>query len=394
MKTLKDVDIKSKRVLVRVDFNEPLDENGSVKDDFRIKATLPTLQYLIEKKCKLILMTHVGRPNGKIIEKFRTDGAARKLEKLIFEKVEKLDDCVGDKVKSRIENSSSKIILLENLRFYKGEESNDEDFAKKLSELGEFYVNDAFANCHRSHASMVKVPKFLPSAAGLLVEKEVVRLSEVRDNPKRPFTFILGGAKLETKMPLLKSFVQKADNVLVGGKIANTLLKASGVNVGASKVEGKFLSEVATLVPKIADANLKIPVDVAVSKQKELEDTKLGEKPLDARICDVKDIKDNEIIYDVGPRTLRIFGTIISNSKMILWNGPMGYFEKMGFGEGTKGLVDALAKCDAETIVGGGETVDFLGDVGARDKMNFISTGGGAMLNFLKDGKLVALELL
>lgn len=399
MKTIKDFDLKGKRILVRVDFNEPLDEQGNPQDDHRIRSTIPTLKYLLNNSCTLILMTHVGRPAipqggraGQVVEKYRTTGVARQLERLIGQPVKKLDDCIGEPVRSAIGNHEAKIYFLENLRFHPEEEKNDDAFAKELARNGEFYVNDAFANCHREHASMTGILKYLPGAAGLLLEKEVRELSAVREKPSHPFTFILGGAKLETKLKLLKTFVQLADHVLIGGEIANTLLKASGAPVGASKISGKALGEAVTLVPKITDAKLLIPVDVAVSKEVEKDEPQA--KPRDARICAVKEIGADDIIYDIGPRTVKRYAAIIAKSELVLWNGPMGYFEHMHFRAGTKGIVEALVATPAHTVVGGGETVDFLDEMKVKDKLSFVSTGGGAMLDFLVDGHLIAIDAL
>lgn len=392
MKTVRDINLKSKRVLVRVDFNEPLDEQGNPLDDYRLRSAIPTLKYLLDQGCTLVLMTHVGRPEGQVVEKYRTTGVARQLERLIKQPVKKLDDCIGEAVRSALGNRDSKIYFLENLRFHPEEEKNDDAFAKELARNGEFYVNDAFANCHRKHASMTGILKYLPGAAGLLLEKEVRELTAVRDNPEHPFTFILGGAKLETKLKLLKTFVQLADHVLIGGEIANTLLKASGAPVGASKISGSALSEAVTLVPKITDAKLIIPIDVSVSKELEKEEPQA--KPKDARNCAVREIGPDEIIYDIGPRTVKKYAEIIARSKLVLWNGPMGYFEHMHFRSGTKGIVQALAATSARTVVGGGETVDFLDEMKIKDKLSFVSTGGGAMLDFLADGHLIAIDSL
>ncbi len=392
MKTIKDFDLKGKRILVRVDFNEPLDSQGNPQDDYRIRSTIPTLKYLLSQNCTLILMTHVGRPEGQVVEKYRTTGVARRLERLIGQPVTKLDDCIGEPVRSALGNRENNIYFLENLRFHPEEEKNDDAFAKELARNGEFYVNDAFANCHREHASMTGILKYLPGAAGLLLDKEVRELSAVRTDPPHPFTFILGGAKLETKLKLLKIFVQQADHVLIGGEIANTLLKASGAPVGASKVSGRALSEAVTLVPKITDAKLLIPVDVAVSR--ELEKDEPQAKPRDARTCAVREIGTDDIIYDIGPRTVKRYSEIIAKSQLVLWNGPMGYFEHMHFRAGTKGIVEALAATKAHTVVGGGETVDFLDEMKVKDKLSFVSTGGGAMLDFLADGHLVAIDAL
>ena len=392
MKTVKDIDVKGKRVLVRVDFNEPLDEQGNPLDDYRLRSTIPTLKYLLDQGCTLVLMTHVGRPDGRVTEKYRVTGVARQLERLIGRPVKKLADCVGPEVRSALGNREAKIYFLENLRFHPEEEKNDDAFAQELARNGEFYVNDAFANCHREHASMTGILKYLPGAAGLLLEKEVRELTAVRDNPEHPFTFILGGAKLETKLKLLKTFVQLADHVLIGGEIANTLLKASGAPVGASKISGAALSEAVTLVPKISDAKLIIPIDVSVSKELEKEEPQA--KPKDARNCAVREIGPDEIIYDIGPRTVKKYAEIIARSKLVLWNGPMGYFEHMHFRSGTKGIVQALAATSARTVVGGGETVDFLDEMKIKDKLSFVSTGGGAMLDFLADGHLIAIDAL
>jgi phosphoglycerate kinase len=388
MKTIKDFDLKGKQVLVRVDFNEPLDEQGNPLNDYRIVSSLPTLEYLLSQGCRLVIMTHVGRPDGQVVEKYRTTGVARALERLLKRPVIKLDECVGEKVKSTIGNHAAEVYFLENLRFYPEEEAGDETFAEQLAALGDFYVNDAFANCHRDHASMTGIPKFIPGAVGLLVAKEVAALTAVRETPRHPFTFVLGGAKLETKLRLLEQFLQRADNVLIGGQIANTLLKASGIDTGASKIEGKVLAAAVNLIPKINEARLLLPVDVVVSSG----DAKTALETAMIRTCAVGDIKSNEIIYDLGPRTIVKYAEIVAKSKLVLWNGPLGYFEKPEFQTGTKGLVEALVATPAETVVGGGETVDFLDEEHVRDKINFVSTGGGAMLDFLADGELIALK--
>lgn len=392
MKTVKNCDLKGKQVLVRVDFNEPLDEQGNPLNDYRIVSTLPTLQYLLEQGCRLVIMTHVGRPDGQVVEKYRTTGVARALERLLKKPIIKLDDCVGEKVKTNIANKKADVYFLENLRFYPEEEAGDEKFAKQLADLGDFYVNDAFANCHRDHASMTGVPRFIPGAAGLLLAKEVAALTAVREKPQHPFTFVLGGAKLETKLRLLEQFLQRADNVLIGGQIANTLLKASGIDIGASKIEGKVLAAAANLIPKINDARLLLPVDVVVYAGDAKDEDNL--KAASIRTCAVGDIKPTEVIYDLGPRTIAKYTEIISKSQLVLWNGPLGYFEKPEFQAGTRGLVKALVATAAQTVVGGGETVDFLDNEKAREKIDFVSTGGGAMLDFLADGKLIALTAL
>lgn len=392
MKTIKDFDLKNKRVLMRVDFNEPLDGQGNPLDDYRIRSVIPTVKYLLEQNCTLVLMTHVGRPEGQTVEKYRTTGMARQLERLLGQPVKKLDDCIGPEVRSVLGNRESKIYFLENLRFHSEEEKKDDIFSKELARNGEFYVNDAFANCHREHASMTGVLKYLPGTAGLLLEKEVKELSAVRNNPDHPFTFILGGAKLETKLKLLKTFVQLADHVLIGGEIANILLKASGAPVGASKISGRTLSEAVSLVPKITDARLLLPIDVCVSEEVEKDEPQA--KLVSARNCAVREIGAEDIIYDIGPRTVKRYAEIISKSKLVLWNGPMGYFEHAHFQAGTRGIVGALATTDARTIVGGGETVGFLDEMKVKDKFNFVSTGGGAMLDFLADGHLVAIDVL
>lgn len=386
IKTIKNLNLKGATVFLRVDFNEPVNNKGELLDDFRIKSTLPTFKFLLENNCKIVVGTHIGRPEGKVVETLRTDAVAEKIGELLDTEVLKLDKCVSNEVQSEIRSQGSKkIIMLENLRFHEGEEKNDSKFAEELSKLAEIYVNDAFANCHREHASMTGILRFLPGCIGFLVEKELSELDKFLKNVQRPFTFVLGGAKLETKMKLLKKFLTKADNVLLGGKVANTSLKATGVDVGASEVEGKMLSECATLIPKISESKLYLPVDVSVARSKDSRE---------AKNVFVKQIPKDEIVFDIGVRTRQIYGKIIKESKTILFNGPMGYIENKIFQQGTREIANAMTKADAWTIAGGGETVDLLGDLDLRDKFSFVSTGGGAMLDYLENEKLIAIDKL
>ena len=340
MKSLKEADIKKgMKVLVRCDFNCPIDDNGNITEDYRINAALPTIKYLIEKEAKIILMSHLGEPGGQVIERLRLDEIRDKLSENINSHFLKAPDCIGEEVKKMInEMAPGKILLLENLRFHKGENENDEMFAKEISSLGDIFINDAFGTCHRKHASIVSLPKFLPSFAGFLVEMEVDIMSRILKDPKRPLVSVFGGAKIETKIPAIKKFLRVADRVLIGGKIA---------------IEAKF-----------SDSKIYLPEDFDEDK------------------------------LDIGPKTIKKFKEIISKAKTIVWNGPMGYFEKERFETGTREIAEAIAKSSAFKVIGGGQTSFAVSKYGLMDKIDFNSTGGGAMLDFLAYGTLPGLEVL
>ncbi len=376
-KTVKDLDFERKRVIVRLDFNVALDECGKVADRSRIKAGVPTIKYILSKKpSKVILMSHLGRPDGKIVESLRMDSVAEELQKSLKEKVVKLDDCIG--VKSVIDSSDEKIFLLENLRFYPEEENNDVSFAKKLSEVADIYVNDAFGACHRAHASVSAITQFLPSCAGLLLQKEIESLSGLF-NPKRPFIIVLGGAKVSDKVGVIENLGGKADRLLIGGAMAFTFLKAKGISVGKSKVDpGKM-----AFALRLLKYDPVLPDDFVVADKMDS----------DAKASVSSSIPESSLGLDIGPETVKSFISEICRAKTIVWNGPMGVFEIEKFSKGTKDIGRAISKCRGETVVGGGDTLAAVEKFRLKG-FTHLSTGGGAMLEFLEGKKLPAIEAL
>ncbi len=381
MKLIKTIDVKNKKVFVRVDFNIDLDKDGKILSDFRVRAVIPTIKFLLEAGAdKIIMASHLGKPKGKE-EKLSLKSIAGYLGGLLGKDVLFLDDCIGEKIKQEINNSpTGSVILLENLRFYEGEENNDEQFAKQLADLADIYVNDAFGVCHRANASVVAITKFLPSYAGLLLEREIENLNKVRDNFEKSLVLILGGAKISTKLPLIKKFSEKADNILLGGGLANTVLKARGGEIGKSLFEPELLSEAAML-----SGNIIMPIDFLVGNS--LKDNQ-------ARVVSVEKVVENDWILDIGPNSLDNFINIIQNAKIIIWNGPLGYFENPIFAKGTNSIIKAISESRAFSVVGGGETLLALEKTKAFDKMNFVSTGGGAMLAYLSDEEMPGLKFL
>lgn len=380
--TVKDIDLKGKKVIVRVDFNVPQDEKLHITDDIRIRAALPTIKYILDHGAKkLILMSHLGRPEGQVVESMRLTPVAKHLEKLLGEKVLKLDDCIGDAVKQAIDNSKERVILLENLRFYKQETKNDPEFSKKLAALAEIYVNDAFGAAHRAHASTEGVAKFLPAVAGFLMEKEINYLGKAVDNPKRPFVVILGGAKVSDKIALVENLIKKADLILIGGGMAYTFLKSQGKSIGNSKLEADKVEVAKNLLEQAKKAGVKIELtsDFLIVQKFDAPQTK--------KI--VKEIPDGWESLDIGPETQKRFKDILTNAKTIVWNGPVGVFEIDAYADGTKAVAQHLATLkDAVTIVGGGDSAAAVNKFGLDEKMSHISTGGGASLEFL-EGKVL-----
>ncbi len=359
MKSLSGFDFENKKVLLRADFNVSLGDDGEVdgKEDWRLKASLPTIKYLLDKKARIILMTHLGRPNGKFVKELKTDPIAKRLEELFNQPVKKVD---GYEVKEM----KDEIILLENLRFNPGEEENSTQFAKELSGLGEIYVNNAFGVSHRSHASIVGLPNLLPNCAGLLLEKEIKALSKVLEQSEHPLVVVIGGAKISTKIKVIKSFLNKADHILLGGALANTVLKAKGIDVKKSVVEDGMLGEAKEIM---SNPKIHLPVDWVESEQ---------------------------MILDIGEKTIKEFKEIISSAKTIIFNGPMGLFEKKQFQSGSEEITRAIVESEGFSLVGGGDTIVLLENLGLLDKINHVSTGGGAMLEFLSGKKLPGIEIL
>lgn len=387
MKTVKDFNVKNKRVILRSDFNVSLDEKGNILDDFRIKEAIPTIEYLIKKGAKVILMSHLGKPKGKVVEDLRLNFIQEKLMEYLDLSVVKAQDCLGKEIEEWVsEMKSGEILLLENLRFHKEEEENDDNFAKELSKLGDIYINDAFSVSHRAHASIVGIPKYLPSGIGFLFEKEIKTLSRVLKNPQRPLAVIIGGDKIESKINLACQFLEKADYLILGGRVATIFLIAKGIH------EDQVLPEEREFLEKIKKINLdnphlQLPIDAIIGLDNSTKDY--------SRKGDIKDVKKGEKIYDIGPKTIEIFSEIIKKAKTIFWAGPMGMFENKNFQEGTRKIGESIVEnSSAFKIVGGGETITAVNKFGLADKFNHISTGGGAMLSFLSGEKLPGLEVL
>ena len=392
IRNLRHFNVKNKRVLVRADFNVPLDKKGNILDDFRIKQTLPTIEYLLKKGAKLILMSHLGKPEGKVVESLKLTPVQEKLKEYLGLPIAKTDDCVGKKTEDRVLGMEpGEILLLENLRFYKEEEesANAENFAKKLAKLGQIYINDAFGACHRPHASIVGVPKYLPSGTGLLLEKEIKILSQVLKRPWRPLVAIIGGAKISSKIKVIEKFLERADHLLLAGKIANAVLSTKGILLGKPISEPEVVKKVEKI--DLTCSKLHLPVDVLVS----LADLETGLKEGYFRQAGPGQVRKDEAAYDIGPETVRIFSKIIKTAKMIFWSGPSGMFEEQKFEKGTKEIAQSIARNHlAFKIAGGGDTALALNKFGLIDKFDHISTGGGAMLSFLGGEELPGLKAL
>ncbi len=379
-KTIKDISIKNKRLLIRADFNVPLDENGRITDDLRIVKTLPTLHYALAQNAKLILMSHLGRPKGKDAALSLKPVAVR-LQELLKVKVELLSDCVGPEVQSRVRQmKDGEVLLLENLRFHPEEERNDPSFAKQLAGLGEVYVDDAFGAAHRAHASVEGVTHFLPAVSGLLLAKEVEYFEKVMSYPKRPFVTILGGAKVSDKIKVIENLLPKVDTFLIGGGMAYTFLKVQGHPIGNSKLDQPGLEIAKTVLENAKKSNVKVllPVDHVVGDS-------FSEK---ARVKVVTSIEDGWMGLDIGPRTVELFKKEMAPAKTILWNGPVGVCEWPAFAEGSRKLAEAIASSKVTSVIGGGDTASAVKEFGLEGKMSHISTGGGASLEFL-EGKVL-----
>ncbi|MEK9209467.1 MAG: phosphoglycerate kinase [Patescibacteria group bacterium] len=380
LKTIRDIEVKDKRVLLRADFNVSLGKNHRVdeNENWRIKKTLPTIEYLLKEEAKLIIISHLS-------EKESLKPIADYLIELIGKKVVFVNEIIGPKVKEEVNKMKiGEILMLENLRFYPEEEANDENFAKELAGLADIFVNDAFSVSHREHASIVGLPKFLPSFAGFLLEKEIEALENVLKNPKRPLTVIIGGAKISTKTKVVKKFLDFADHLLLGGALASTVFQAKGLATGKSLTEKEIVGEVQKL--NLTNPKLHLPVDVLVSKD--------ASGQAEIKINPVDRIEESEIILDIGPDTVRLFGALIKNAKTIIWNGPMGLAEVEAFSSGTRKIARAVIDSRAYSVVGGGDTISILREMGLAEKMSYLSTGGGAMLEFLAEGTLAGIKAL
>lgn len=383
-KTIEDINVTGKKVLVRVDFNVPLTEDGQVSDDKRIVAALPTIRYLLDHKAKVILCSHLGRPKGKADPKYSLAPVARRLAELLPDtKIRFATDTIGESAKAAIaELQEGEIVLLENVRFHKEETDNDPAFAKALASLADIYVSDAFGTVHRAHASTAGVAAYLPAVAGFLIGKELGVMGAALEQPERPFVAILGGAKVADKIGVITNLLSKCDSLIIGGGMAYTFLKAKGYEIGDSLLDADSIDLAKSLMQQAADkgVNLLLPVDNVVADRFDAD-------------ADHKVVKSSEIPagwqgMDIGPETVKLFSETIVNAKTVIWNGPMGVFEFPAFAEGTKKVAEACAACKGTTIIGGGDSASAVKKLGFADKMTHISTGGGASLEFL-EGKVL-----
>jgi len=388
--SIKDVDVKGKRALVRVDFNVPLDEkSGGIIDDSRIRAALPTIKYLMDKSAKTILASHLGRPDGKVVETMRMAPVAKRLSSLLGREVGTAKDCVGpeaEEAAARLKDGD--VLLLENLRFHTEEEANGPAFAEALAKVADLFVDDAFGTAHRKHASIVGVTKYLPSVAGLLMERELTMLRGLLENPQHPFCALLGGAKISDKVTLVRSIMSKIDLVLIGGGMAATFLRGKGLSVGQSLVEEDRVGTASQIMKEAESRNVRLllPPDVVVA-DKTSPDAMPQVVPSDG-------VPSNMKIVDIGPKSISVFQEQLKGCKTVFWNGPMGIYEIPKFAQGTKALATTLAGLKATTVIGGGSTADIVTELGLQDKMSFVSTGGGASLSFLSGEKLPGVEAL
>ncbi|MEJ5314283.1 MAG: phosphoglycerate kinase [Anaerolinea sp.] len=374
-KSVRDIDVKGKKVLVRVDFNVPI-KDGVVQDDTRIRAALPTIEYLLEQGAAVILFSHLGRPKGGPDPKYSMQPVAEYLSKLMGKPVAFAEDCVGEPAeKAAATLKPGDVLVLENTRFHPEEEKNDLELAKKMAALADIYVNDAFGSAHRAHSSTEGVARFLPAVAGFLMEKEIQYLSQAIENPKRPFVAILGGAKVSDKIGVIKNLLTKADTILIGGGMANTFFKAQGYPLGKSLVEDEVLDLARELIAQ-GGTKLRLPVDVVIAQSME--------EGSETKVVPVGPIPDDWMILDIGPETVESYGKVIANAATVVWNGPMGVFEVSTFAKGTFGIAEALAKSNAISIVGGGDSASAVQKSGLADKITHISTGGGASLEMLE----------
>lgn len=393
MKSVKDINVSGKRVLVRVDYNLPMDDQGNISDDNRIRATLPLIQYLIEREAKVILISHMGRPGGKVVPNLTLAPAAARLSQLIGQDVRFVSDCVGDAVSRSIDElASGDVALLENLRFHGGEKSNDPGFAQALASLCDIYVNDAFAVSHRKQASVVALPERVPLAvAGFLLEKELQCYRDAVQNPKRPLVAVIGGAKVSSKLEALRNMIDHVDTLIIGGAMANTFLTADGYDLGGSMVEADLMGAARDIVSKASQkgVSLELPVDLVVASRL---DNDAETKMID---LSTESVPHGWMALDIGKRSVAQFAKRIEKAATIVWNGPMGVFEMPRFLDGTQAIADAIAGArDAFSIIGGGDTGRAAVVCNVADKVGYISTGGGAFLHLMEGKTLPGVDAL
>ena len=388
-KTIKDIDLKGKKVFVRCDFNVPMDENQNITDNTRIVAALPTIKYLLEQNCKLVLASHLGRPKGEFKPEFSLAPVAKELSKLLGREVIMAKDVIGEDAMTKAANlKEGEILLLENVRFHREETDNDPEFSKKLASMAEVYVNDAFGTAHRAHASTTGIASYLPAVSGFLIEKELQFLGNAVNNPERPFVAILGGAKVSDKIGVIDSLLEKVDTLMIGGGMAYTFFKAQGYDVGNSICEMDKLDLAKQAMEKAKQKGVKLllPVDTKVGKEYK-PDT-------ESKTVKYTEIPDDWEGFDIGEETIKLFSDELKNAKTVVWNGPLGLFEFEQFAVGTNSIAKVLSEIDATTIIGGGDSAAAVKKAGLEDKMTHISTGGGASLEFLEGKKLPGIEAL
>ena len=389
-KTVKDIDVKGKKVLVRCDFNVPIDENGVITDNRRIVGAIPTIKYLLDNNAKVILTSHLGRPKGEFKKEFSLAPVAKELSRLLGQEVKLATDIVGESAKELTSNMNEKdVVLLENVRFDPREEKNDKEFSKELASFAEIFVNDAFGTAHRAHSSTAGVAEFLPAVSGFLIEKELNFLGSALENPERPFVSILGGKKVSDKIGVIDALLEKVDTLMIGGGMAYTFFKAMGYDVGNSICELDKLDLATSLMEKAKAKGVKLmlPVDTKVGKE--------FDKDTESKIVDYKEIPDGWEGFDIGPKTIEMYEKELDTAKTVIWNGPVGLFEFDQFAIGTNAIANKLATLDdAVTIIGGGDSAAAVEKIGLSDKMTHMSTGGGASLEFLEGKKLPGIECL
>ena len=388
-KTVRDIDVKGKKVLVRCDFNVPLDENLQITDNRRVVGALDTIRYLVDQGAKVILCSHLGRPKGEVKKEFSLAPVQKELERLLEKEVKLADDIVGKSAKTlTAQMNPGDIVLLENVRFDAREEKNDPEFAKELASLAEIYVNDAFGTAHRAHASTAGVADYLPAVSGFLIEKELKFLGEALNNPQRPFIAILGGKKVSDKIGVIQNLLEKVDTLIIGGAMANTFLKAEGYGIGNSIFEEDKLDLAKELMQKAKDKNVRmmLPVDVKIGKE--------FDKDTESKVVKVTEVPEDWQIYDIGVETIEMYKGVLDSAKTVMWNGPLGLFEFDQFAIGTKEIAGKLAQLDAVTVIGGGDSAAAVEKMNLADKMTHISTGGGASLEYLEGKVLPGIDCL
>ncbi len=388
-KTIRDIDVSEKKVLVRCDFNVPQDENGNITDTRRIVGALPTIKYLIDNNAKVILCSHLGRPKGEVKKEFSLAPVQKELSKELGIEVKLADDIVGESAKELTKNMKEKeVVLLENVRFDKREEANDREFSRELASLADIYVNDAFGTAHRAHSSTAGVAEFLPAVSGFLIEKEIKFLGDALNNPERPFVAILGGKKVSDKIPVINNLLEKVDTLIIAGGMAYTFFKAKGLNIGNSLCEDDKIEMAKELMKKAEEKGIKmlLPVDVKIAKE--------FSNDSENKVVKVENIEDGWEGVDIGSETIEEFKSIIETAKTIMWNGPVGVFEFDNFAYGTNKIAEIISNTDATTVIGGGDSAAAIEKAGYADKMTHISTGGGASLEFLEGKVLPGIDCL